>query len=88
MNHTMPKHVKAGTVNAIRNAADKRLAAEFAQRRIELAAKLDAIFAANKAARDGALQPLQGGPAIDYGAELAELQDDMADREYHASGAW
>lgn len=46
---TMPRHVKSGTVNARRNAADKRLAAEFAARRIELEAKLDAIFAASKA---------------------------------------
>lgn len=53
MKRTMPKHVKAGTVNALRNAADKRLAAEFAQRRIEQAAKLDAIAAAAKAAREG-----------------------------------
>lgn len=78
-----PKHVKAGTVNARRNAADKRLTAEFAQRRAELQAKLDAIAAANKPAPDGALQQ-----TIDYGAELQELQDDIADREYHASGMW
>lgn len=83
MNHTMPKHIKAGTVNALRREADKRLASEFARRRLELAAKLDAIAAAKRAAPDGTLQQ-----AIDYGAELQELQDDMADREYHASGGW
>lgn len=32
---------------------------------------------------DGALQA-----AIDYGAELQELQDDMEDRAFWASGAW
>jgi len=32
---------------------------------------------------DGTLQA-----AIDYGAELQELQDDMEDRAFWASGAW
>jgi hypothetical protein len=32
------------------------------------------------------LEPLQ--VAIDYGAELQELEDDMADRAYWASGNW
>lgn len=40
-------------------------------------------FTAPQPAADGALQD-----AIDYGAELQELQDDIADREYHASGGW
>jgi hypothetical protein len=34
-------------------------------------------------APDGSLQGV-----IDYGAELVELEDDMADRAYHASGNW
>lgn len=45
-------------------------------------------FTAPQPAPDGALQQAPYRTRIDYGAELQELQDDIADREYHASGGW
>ena len=38
---------------------------------------------AEESAPDGELQEL-----IDYGAELAEYQDDIADREFWSRGGW